>query len=73
MPWRGLNLSESVKIRELTLKRRRDLSSAKNRKKKENMDNGMLIGKSDSKLKVSTLNYFSFLLEPKLPKEYDKA
>lgn len=60
-----------MKIRELTLKRMRNLSSAKNRRKKENMDGGMLISKSDSKLKVSTLNYFSFLLELNLPKDYD--
>lgn len=59
-----------MKIRELTLKRMRNLSSAKNRRKKENMDRGMLISKSDSKLKVSTLNYFSFLLELNLPKDY---
>lgn len=59
-----------MKIRELTLKRMRNLSSAKNRRKKENMDGGMLISKSDSKLKVSTLNYFSFLLELNLPKDY---
>lgn len=55
-----------MKIRELTLKRMRNLSSAKNRRKKENMDRGMLISKSDSKL-----NYFSFLLELNLPKDYD--
>lgn len=60
-----------MKIRELTLKRMRNLSSAKNRRKKENMDRGMLISKSDSKLKVSTLNYFSFLLELNLSKDYD--
>lgn len=35
------------------------------------MDRGMLISKSDSKLKVSTLNYFSFLLELNLSKDYD--
>lgn len=60
-----------MKIRELNLKRRRDSSLAKNRRKKANVEKGMLISKSDSKLKVSTLNYFSFLLELKLPKDYD--
>lgn len=51
---------------ELALTRWKDSSSAETSSKKKSMDKVMLISESDMKLKESTSNYFSFLLEVEL-------